>query len=180
MKKTMHILTISFVISTLAAYLVYYLTGNVIIYSVFVTFLTFSYHFVMRLIVGALIYLVPNRLFDWSNIWFRQRKFERKIYSFLKVKKWKIFMPTYNPESFSLKDNSPEQIAETMCSAELCHEVIIIFSFVPILFSLKFGVLPVFVVTSILAAMIDLMFVIIQRFNRPRIIRLIHSKTGTR
>lgn len=180
MRKAMHTLTVLFVLCTVSAYLIYHLTENTGVYSAFVTFLTFSYHFIMRLIVGSLIYFVPTRLLKYDNAWFKVKRFERKIYSFLRVKKWKGFMPTYNPDSFSLKDNSPEKIAVTMCSAELCHEIIIAFSFVPISFSLKFGVLPVFVATSILAAMIDLMFVIIQRFNRPRIIRLIQSKTGIR
>ena len=59
-----------------------------------------------------------------------------------------------------------------MCQAELVHEVNIAVSFVPILFSVWVGALPVFVITSILAAGYDLLFVILQRYNRPRVLRL--------
>ena len=59
-----------------------------------------------------------------------------------------------------------------MCEAEITHEIIALFSFVPILFSLKIGELAVFIITSLIAAGIDMIFVIVQRFNRPRIIRL--------
>ena len=36
-----------------------------------------------------------------------------------------------------------------------------------------FGVYPVFIITSILSAMFDMTFVIIQRYNRQRIVKLI-------
>lgn len=59
-----------------------------------------------------------------------------------------------------------------MCQAELVHETIVVLSFVPIIPSvLVFGDLPVFIITSLAAAIIDVTFVIIQRYNRPRIIR---------
>ena len=60
-----------------------------------------------------------------------------------------------------------------MCQAELVHETIMLLSFVPILAYLWFGALEVFIITSILAAGFDGMFVIIQRFNRSRVINMI-------
>ena len=59
-----------------------------------------------------------------------------------------------------------------MCQAEIVHEVIIIFSFLPVLASYWFGSFAVFMITSIGAAAFDLMFVMIQRYNRPRIVKL--------
>ena len=49
-------------------------------------------------------------------------------------------------------------------------------SFVPLLFSLAVGVLPVFLITSLIAAAFDMIFVIIQRYNRPRLLRLINRR----
>lgn len=63
-----------------------------------------------------------------------------------------------------------------MCQAELVHEVNVILSFLPVVFSYWFGALAVFIVTSLLAALFDMIFVIMQRYNRPRILRLIQKK----
>lgn len=64
------------------------------------------------------------------------------------------------------------EIAQAMCQAEIVHEIIIILSFVPIAFIPRFGAAPVFIITSLLAAELDLSFVILQRFNRPRILKI--------
>ena len=61
--------------------------------------------------------------------------------------------------------------------AELGHETIAVLSFLPILAGNWFGAYPVFVITSILSALFDLMFVAMQRYNRQRIVRLIKRKS---
>ena len=63
-----------------------------------------------------------------------------------------------------------------MCQAELVHEMIVVLSFVPIVAGVWFGAYPVFVITSALAAMLDLMFVMVQRYNRQRVIKLMKYK----
>ncbi len=60
-----------------------------------------------------------------------------------------------------------------MCQAEVVHEIIVVLSFVPILFTIWAGALPVFLITSILSGFMDLLFVALQRYNRSRVIRLI-------
>ncbi len=45
--------------------------------------------------------------------------------------------------------------------------------FVPIIFSIWVGAIMVFIITSLLASLFDMTFVIIQRYNRPRIVRLL-------
>ena len=85
-------------------------------------------------------------------------------------------MPTYNPEFYSTEKHSLEEIAMVTCQAEIVHELIIIFSFVPVLFTLWFDSFWVFMITSIISALIDTLFVIMQRYNRPRITKLINLK----
>ena len=60
--------------------------------TVFVTFLTFSYHFLMRLTVGFFTGFIPDKLLNPENKWFSPKKSEKKIYKVLKVKKWKILL----------------------------------------------------------------------------------------
>ena len=47
-----------------------------------------------------------------------------------------------------------------------------VLSFVPVAFSVWFGSLGVFLITSFAAFLFDSVFVILQRYNRPRLMRL--------
>lgn len=137
---------------------------------------TTFYHFAMRLLVGA---VVPKLIGNANGRWFRQCSFEPALYRFLCVRQWKKYMPTYNPDSFSLRHHTLPQIIKTSRHSEVVHEVIIVFSFLPLLFIRPFGAGAVFVTTSLLAALFDSCFVIMQRYNRPRLERL-YKKEETR
>lgn len=173
MKKVMYNVTIIFSALTIAAYIIFKFTQNDIFQILYITFMTFSYHFVMRLVVGLGIGKVHPKEFDYHARWFHPRPFEKKLYKALKVKKWKAYVPAWAPENFETKYHTLPEIVSAMCNAEVVHEVIIVLSFVPILFSIEYGVPMVFIITSIFAALIDTVFVIIQRYNRPRIVKLI-------
>lgn len=137
-----------------------------------ITFTTVGYHFIMRLIVG---YLVPNT-FNFRSRWFQPLAFESILYRKLKLRKWKDRVPTYDPRAFSLESNTLSQVLSNMCQAEVVHEIIIAFSFIPLLFSLFWDSFWVFFITSILAAALDCMFVLLQRYNRPRLMRLLEKQ----
>lgn len=140
---------------------------------------TTCYHFTMRLLVGAIVPRFAKHA-DPRHVWFRQRSFESALYNRLNVKSWKGRLPTYDPGQFSTKDNSLRQIVLNTCGAELVHEVIILFSFVPLLFSLQFGDFFVFLITSVFAAVFDSIFVIAQRYNRPRLMRILQKEEAAR
>lgn len=67
-----------------------------------------------------------------------------------------------------------------MCGAEIVHEVNVVVSFVPVVLSVIVPVLRstvlVFVLTSVAAAVFDMLFVIIQRYNRPRMLKLMRRR----
>lgn len=135
---------------------------------------TTFYHFAMRLLVG---WIVPKAMKHPSeNPWFAQRDFEPRLYDLLKVKHWKDRMPTYDPTSFCLAENSLARVIDNCCVSEAVHEVIVIFSFIPLLFTILWGALPVFLTTSLLSALFDSCFVIMQRYNRPRLVRILAKK----
>lgn len=141
-----------------------------------ITAATVSYHLLMRLFVGGIFNLLLNNKVDYSRKWFRVGNAEKRLYEVLKVKKWKRFFPTYDPNAFDKKQHSWSEIAQAMCQSELVHQTIVILSFLPILFSFWFGSTLVFVLTSILSALFDLMFVMIQRYNRPRVLKMINNE----
>lgn len=151
------------------------------LFSVAITFGTIFYHLAVRLVIGGLIDSKYHNHMDYTGKWFQEKAFEKKLYQALKVKQWKKWLPTFNPEDFDLKNRSVEEIIQVSCQAEVVHEVIMPFSFVPILFSIWFGSLGVFIITSCAAFLFDSIFVVMQRFNRPRLMRLLKriSKSGT-
>ena len=140
-----------------------------VILSLAITAGTTAYHFVMRLAVGWLVTLLTRGQLPSDHFWFRQRPFERRLYRLLRVRKWKGQMPTYDPGKFSFAQNTPEQIIQNSCEAELVHEIIAVASFLPLLASFLWGAFPVFLISSILAAALDCCFAIMQRYNRPRL-----------
>lgn len=138
-----------------------------------ITFGTTCYHFSMRLSVGAVIDLLMHNRANYDAFWFSQKKWEPGFYRLLRVKKWKGNFPTYDPSLFDTRLHSIAEIAQATCQAEVVHEVIVVLSFLPLFAAIPFGAFPVFLITSLAAACFDLVFVIMQRFNRPRLIKLI-------
>ncbi len=126
-------------------------------------------------ITSFIPYLQPlfmkNRA-DYTKKWYQIYPWENKLYQFLRVKAWKNKMPTYNPESFSYKKHSWNEIAQAMCQSELVHETNIILSFIPLIVSKWFGSFYIFLITSVCSAIFDLLFVIMQRYNRVRVIKI--------
>ena len=144
--------------------------------TLYVTFLTISYHFIMRLIVGELISVrYRNRRFNLNSAGFRMYKFEPELYKRLKVKRWKKNIITAKPEQFDICKNSMEGLLHNIAQAELVHRIIMVLSFVPLLFIIPYGAPITFITTSIFSCLIDLQFVIIQRYNRPRVIKLMEK-----
>ena len=141
---------------------------------------TFAYHLLMRLAVGFVFDRTLNNRVDYRRRWFRLHRFEVKLYDRLQVGKWKAALPTYDPEAFDRHRHSWDEIAQAMCQAELVHEVIAVLSFVPAAASVWLGAPAVFIVTSVLAAAFDLLFVVIQRYNRPRVLKIVERLQSRR
>lgn len=140
----------------------------------YLTMLTTFYHFAMRLVVGETVTAIfKNRQFNENSFGFRIHSFEHKAYKLLCVKRWKSKVITAKPEQFDLKKITPNEVLHNMLQAELVHRIIIILSFLPLLMIIPYGCPDVFILTSIVASLFDLTFVIIQRYNRPRIMKLV-------
>lgn len=143
--------------------------------ALFITALTFWYQFEMRSFVGNyLIKMIPK--FQINSKWFRQTNLERKLDKLLKVKQWKKHVKSYNPMEFDTRRYSLKQICSHMHQAEMIHEIIFVLSYIPILFSIWVGDTWIFVITSILASLIDLSLVIVQRYNSNRILKLLNRR----
>ena len=155
----------------------YKVTSSGILLPLAITSGTIAYHFVMRLMVGLAFHATMRNKADYRKRWYQISKREMAVYEKLKVKKWKRRMPTYDPALFDPRLHTWEEIVQAMCQAELVHETIAVLSFLPILAGVWFGEYPVFIVTSVLSAACDMVFVIMQRYNRQRVMKLLNRKS---
>ena len=176
MKQKMFLITLFSFVGAVASAVVYYFTKYAAVFSIAITCGTIFYHFAMRLAVGYTINGIFHDQMDHTKRWFRVSALEQKFYKMLRVKKWKSRVPTYNPQTFQLEHHSLTEILQATCQSEIVHETIMVLSFVPIIFSLWFGALGVFLGTSCAACLYDSMFVIIQRYNRPRLFWLVQKE----
>ena len=143
--------------------------NSVILWTGIVAF-TIMYHFWVRIIMGNVFKLFKKHI-NYNQKWFKERKFEKGLYKLLHVKEWKGKALTYNPESFSLKKHSLKEIANTMCKSEVDHWVNEVISLSTLLFAIPWGAFYIFLISAIVAMIFDSQFIIIQRYNRPRVLK---------
>lgn len=139
--------------------------------------MTVCYHFTIRLVIGGLFDFFLKNDVDYTRKWFAPRDFEENLYKKLKVKKWKNFMPTADEDLFSLEKKTPVQVIKAGCQAEIVHECCAAAGLLSMFLAFPFGYFWVFFGTSFAAALCDLAFVAIQRYNRPRLLKYIERKS---
>lgn len=167
------ILNFLLAVSTVALFFLSKILYEKWIFSIYVTFLTTSYHFIMRLCVGVSVDFAIKKFSVRFKSYIPVSRLEIKFYKRIKVKDWKKNAITAKPDSFDIKKVNFKELLHNMIQAEIVHEIIIPLSFVPLLFIIPFGVPVVFILTSFFAACIELKYVMIQRYNRPRVEKLI-------
>ncbi len=138
-----------------------------------ITTFTILYHFWGRILLGKWTTCWGIR---YDHPWFRQRKFEMGLYKFLRVRKWKEKVLTYDPASFSVKNHTMEEIATTMSKAETDHWINEVLSLTTLLFGVIWGQFWIFLVTAIVAMLFDAQFIVVQRYNRPKVLRAIELR----
>lgn len=175
-KKSMYSITLISLTGLLASAVVYRFSGIRAAYTAAIAFGTTFYHLGMRLAVGLSIDAKYHNQMDHKKKWFSVGSFERTLYEKIGVKQWKKRLPTFTPQNFQLKSHSVTEVIQATCQAEIVHEINMVLSFVPVLFSRWFGSLDVFLITSCAAFLFDGTFVIIQRYNRPRLMRLLKKE----
>ena len=172
MAKAMKKTAVITLLLTIIFCLIYRVTSNSVILSLAITFGTIAYHFIIRLLVGYLFDFKMKNQADYTKKWYQVSDTEMKLYQKLKVKTWKNKMPTFDMDVFDVSKHSWDEIIQATCQSELVHETNVVFSFLPVVAAIWFGSFEVFLITSMLGAIFDLMFVFMQRFNRARIVKM--------
>jgi hypothetical protein len=145
---------------------------KVFIISILVTL----YHFIYRIIVGETISKIDSdKKIDFNSFLLHEFKFEKNLYEILKVKEWKNSMITAKPYKFDFYNRTSMEILRSMLIAEKVHIICFFLSYLPLLLIIPFGNPIIFIITSFLASLIDLAYVIIQRYNIPRVVKIIRN-----
>ena len=165
------------IILTVVCFCVYYggYNNNAIFLWTGITAFTITYHFWGRIIFGNVSKLFRKHI-NYNQWLFRERKFEKSLYKLLHVKDWKGKALTYNPESFSLKEHSLDEIANTMAKSEVDHWINEVISLSTLLFIIPWGLFGAFLISAIVAMIFDSQFIIIQRYNRPRVVKILEKE----
>ena len=168
------VIAITLIISIIC-FILYYINiyKNRIILWVGIVCFTIMYHLWTRIVFGNITKLFK---INYKQNWFKERKFEKKLYKLLQVKKWKGKALTYNPELFSLKDYSLKEIANTMSKVETDHWINELISLSTLLFAIPWGKFWIFLTSAIIAMLFDAQFIVIQRYNRPRIVKILAKR----
>ena len=165
------------VITSTTCFILYYgnICKNKVVLWTGITAFTIMYHFWVRIIMGNVSKLFKKHI-NYTQWWWKEKRVEKKLYKLLRVKEWKGKALTYDPESFSLREHSLEEIANTMTKSEVDHWINEVISLTTILFAIPWGELWIFLITAIVAMIFDSQFIIIQRYNRPRVIKLLEKE----
>lgn len=143
--------------------------------------------FVLSFVISVITEHLPVRFYDYRRRLFRERKWERggRFYEqFFLVKRWKTKLPElsdYLKVIFSKRrlksvgSNYLLTFVEESCKAEFTHWIIILSSLLFFFRTDSATALRVFFVASVL----NLPYIIIQRYNRPRILHMLRRKEKT-
>ena len=138
---------------------------------------TILYQLELRLVFGK----INGRLhINYKQRWFRSLAFERRFYELLRVRKWRGKVLTYNPELFTLHNHTMEEIANTMAKVELDHWANVIISLTTVILGFIWGALPVFIAAAVFAILFDYQFIVVQRYNRPGVVKVIELQNKKR
>ena len=172
LKQKMTRITVLLLIGFVVSLLAFALTDNTIVEVVTITVGVTLYHFAMRLAVGAAVNWAMQNHVNYKNIWFREKRFEARLYKWMQVRKWKKYIPTYDPGVFDASRKTVKEIVGATCQAEVVHEIIMVFSLLPVTLIPALGGGAALVITSVLSMLTDSVFVVLQRYNRPKLVRV--------
>ena len=171
-----HIVVIIVCIFSITIFTLQFFLDNDFLTVLGITLITTFYQGFLRPYTGLIINNIYHNKMNFNRWWFKERKFERTLYKILCVKKWKNKMPTYDPSSFNIYKHSLEEVIGATCQAEIVHELMLIESLLPLFLIIPFGEPLVFIITSLICVFIESIFIIMQRYNRPRLIKVYNIK----
>lgn len=134
------------------------------------------------LIIMISVKLIPGKYFNYNSKLFHVFHFERGFYEKLRIKKWKDKVPELgniggfrkNHIEKPKDENYLQRYLHENCQAEVIHGTSAVWGFIALVFIpskyLLIAALPI----SILNALLHILPVLIQRYMRPRLIKILN------
>lgn len=170
------LLLIAFILS----YALNLIFDKTLFYVLTISFGVVLYQFAIRIFVNWFINNTTKRPWSYTNRWFRERNFERPLYKLFLVHRWKNHLP----KDIKKDEKRLGKVISNSCMVEVSHEIVILASFLPVLlplllenFTACHGLL---IFSCIVSAIIDLLFVMKERYTRPKLVRLYHKQISGR
>lgn len=129
-----------------------------------------AFQLISRLFIGTLCEGAFENGVNSSSDWYKTTEFEERLYGSLMIKKLKAKLPKTENTGFTLKKSGVQDIIDSGCIVESEHEVCILTSMLGILLAIPFGYVGLFIAAAVIGVVYDLLFVCVQRYNRPRLI----------
>ena len=143
------------------------------------TMLAFLIVFVIDAVVAAIVHAIPENKINPFSRCYKTGKKERKFYEKLGVKKWKDIIPEsgkylcHFAKDKVYEPNNNEYVLKFLretCYAGIMHIVSIFLGFVPLIFLPE--KLNIVLAICLVNAFLQLLPVIVQRYNRDRLYKL--------
>lgn len=161
---------------TICFYFPSFFIDNGTITIVGIILLTMFFHIVIKPFLAIITVNLLDNVIKKDLRWFNVNRCETLLFTILMVKKWKKFLPTYDKSAFDIKNTPIEKIIYSTKRAEVFHETTFLLSFLPLFLIIPYKLVWFFIITSVIGALMELIFVIEQRFNRPRLCKVALKK----
>lgn len=168
-KNTLYIFSVVFIVLMFVFLALFVRSGNEVMLIIGIVMLNAGYQVITRLLVGSICEGIFENGINSSSDWFKTSEFEERFYGSVGIKYLKRALPKCERTDFSLRRQSIQDIIDAGCEIEAEHEINIGVSMLGILFAVPFGYTWVFIVFAAVAVLYDLVFIAVQRYNRPRL-----------
>lgn len=144
--------------------------------AVLITLLMFAYHFDMRLLLALISHQFAKKI-NVNNRLYKVSESEQKVFKFFKVKNWKDKFAVWDKSLFKVSFNYADltTLLKNNISAEITHHICFFVSFLSVIIGCLLSPSEwwIYLMTSIIASfMVDFPPILIQRYNRLRLQKL--------
>lgn len=168
-KNTLYIFSAVFIVLMFVFLALFVRSRNEVMLIIGIVMLNAGYQVITRLLVGSICEGIFENGINSSSNWFKTSEFEERFYSSMGIKYLKRALPKFERTDFSLRRQSIQDVIDTGCEIEAEHEMNIGVSMLGILIAIPFGHTWLFIIFAAAAVLYDLVFIAVQRYNRPRL-----------
>lgn len=176
MKKFVYVVSIASMVLMFIFFITYFNTksNNSLVFGI--SMMAVCYHFISRIAITTMFNsFYTSEIVNPNENRFQQKSFEKGLYRKIKVRRWKNSFSSFDPNNFSLRFYSIDELIFEGCKAEMTHWICLFVGLLSLIFTVWFGAFTIYLAASVIGAIYDLAIIVVQRFNRPRLMKVAAS-----